>query len=121
MCVCVCVRTGFCLCVSLFIYVCVYLSVCVYVNEGPSHYAIGDNPVLLMNMDELMDEVDRIIEMGDPVGDFLTSDEFTSVDPGLVDTDLVNPDEVNMNEHSVATKYHVYSCTFHWLLPITLF
>ena len=80
-----------------------YLSVCVYVNEVPSHYAIGDNPVLLMNMDELMDEVDRIIEMGDPVGDFLTSDEFTSVDPGLVDTDLVNPDEVNMNEHTMYT------------------
>ena len=92
---CVCLSVCLSVCVSLFIYVCVYLSVCVYVNEVPSHYAIGDNPVLLMNMDELMDEVDRIIEMGDPVGDFLTSDEFTSVDPGLVDTDLVNPDEVN--------------------------
>lgn len=41
----------------------------------------GDNPVLDIDEDELQEQVDRIIEMGDPVGAFLASDEFTSVDP----------------------------------------
>ena len=41
----------------------------------------GDNPVIDLDVGELEDEVARIISMGDPVQAFLTSDEFTSVDP----------------------------------------
>lgn len=36
----------------------------------------------------MQEQVDRIIEMGDPVGAFLASDEFTSVDPRQQDEEV---------------------------------
>ena len=41
----------------------------------------GDNPVIDTDEDDLQDEVDRITGMGNPVDEFLNSEQFTSVDP----------------------------------------
>ena len=44
---------------------------------------IDDNPVLGISLEELMDEVNRIEGLEDPVASFLSSDEFRSVDPSV--------------------------------------
>ena len=42
-----------------------------------------------MEINELRSQVDRILEMGNAVDDFLVSDEFTSVDSGAVDPEVI--------------------------------
>ena len=48
----------------------------------------GNNPVLGISEEELMDEMNRITAMGDPVASFLDSDEFRSVDPGVEEEEV---------------------------------
>ena len=58
-------------------YVCVLLLTvfwCIYIISG-------DNPVIDLDKEDLQEEMDRITGMGNPVQSFLTSEEFTSVDP----------------------------------------
>ena len=43
----------------------------------------GDNPVLDISVEELMEELQMIESTEDPVASFLTSDEFRTVDPSV--------------------------------------
>ena len=51
----------------------------------------GDNPVIDLDKEELQEEVNRITGMGNPVQSFLSSEEFTSVDPASIQ----DPNEVH--------------------------
>ena len=50
----------------------------------------GDNPVVELDEDDLQDEVDMINAMGNPVQQFLNSEQFTSVDPAIEDNTEVH-------------------------------
>ena len=56
------------------------MCVMLYIIHSPLIQS-GDNPVISFDAGELQAEVNRITAMGDPVASFLTSEEFTSVDP----------------------------------------
>ena len=46
----------------------------------------------MFGVDELLDQASKIEELGNPVVEFLVSDEFTSVDPNSVDPVEVTED-----------------------------
>ena len=74
--------TTFCIIIILFD-VLIPLSYCKSLVMNSISLYIGDNPVLGISLEELMDEVNRIEGLEDPVASFLSSDEFRSVDPSV--------------------------------------